>query len=134
MLSSVPPGGDVYVLCHVLHDWDDDAAPRILGTCRRAAPAGARLLMVEAVLGDQPGPVMPELLLNLRLLVMSGGRERTRGQYRQLLDSAGWQLTGGTPLPSGQSILSAAMQSGTGRGPVRPRVSAGSGSRTAARS
>ncbi len=115
-LASVPPGGDVYVLCHVLHDWDDDAAARILGTCRRAAPVGARLLIVEAVLGDQPGPVMPELL-NLHLLVMSGGRERTRDQYRQLLDQAGWRLTGVTPLPSGQSILSAAVQPGSAPAP-----------------
>jgi hypothetical protein len=115
-LASVPPGGDVYVLCHVLHDWDDAAAVRILGACRRAAPAGARLLIVEAVLGDQPGPVMPELL-NLHMLVMSGGRERTRDQYRQLLDPAGWQLTGVTPLPSGQSILSAGAPPGTGPAP-----------------
>jgi len=105
-LASVPPGGDVYVLSHVLHDWDDDAAVRILGTCRRAAPRTARLLIVEGVLGDEPGPVMPELL-NLRMLVMSGGCERSRSQYRRLLDSAGWQLTGITPLPGGQSILSA---------------------------
>jgi SAM-dependent methyltransferase len=115
-LASVPPGGDVYVLCHVLHDWDDGDAVRILGACRRAAPGGARLLIVEAVLGDQPGPVMPELL-NLHMLVMSGGRERTRGQYRQLLDSAGWQLTGVTPLPSGQSILSAGARPGAGPAP-----------------
>jgi SAM-dependent methyltransferase len=115
-LARVPPGGDVYVLCHVLHDWDDDAAARILGTCRRAAPLGARLLIVEAVLGDQPGPVMPELL-NLHLLVMSGGRERTRDQYRRLLDQAGWRLTGVTPLPSGQSILSAAVRPGTAPAP-----------------
>jgi hypothetical protein len=115
-LARVPPGGDVYVLCHVLHDWDDDAAARILGTCRRAAPVGARLLIVEAVLGDQPGPVMPELL-NLHLLVMSGGRERTRDQYRRLLDQAGWRLTGVTPLPSGQSILSAALRPGTAPAP-----------------
>jgi hypothetical protein len=61
---------------------------------------------VEGILGDEPGPVMPELM-NLRMLVMSGGRERSRSQYRRLLDSAGWRLTGITPLPGGQSILSA---------------------------
>jgi hypothetical protein len=59
---------------------------------------------------------MPELL-NLHMLVMSGGRERTRGQYRQLLGSAGWQLTGVTPLPSGQSILSAGARPGAGPAP-----------------
>jgi len=55
--------------------------------------------------------------LHLHLLVMSGGRERTRDQYRHLLDSAGWQLTGVTALPSGQSILSAGTRPGTGPAP-----------------
>jgi O-methyltransferase domain len=105
-LTSVPAGGDIYVLSHVLHDWDDPSVHRILGACRRAAAESTRLLVVEAVLADQPGPVMPELL-NLHLLVMSGGRERGEDQYRQLLDSAGWQLDEVTLLPSGQSLLSA---------------------------
>jgi hypothetical protein len=105
-LAGVPAGADIYVLSHVLHDWDDPDARRILGACRRAADAGARLLVVEGVLADQPGPVMPELL-NLHLLVMSGGRERGADQYRQLLDSAGWHLDEVTRLASGQSLLSA---------------------------
>jgi hypothetical protein len=105
-MTSVPAGADVYVLCHVLHDWDDDAARRILATCRRAAPAGARLLIVEAVLADEPGPLTPEVL-SLHLLVMSGGGERRRDQFGRLLDSAGWQLGEVTPLPGGQSILTA---------------------------
>jgi len=105
-LTSVPAGGDVYVLCHVLHDWDDPDAQRILGTCRRAATAASRLLIVEAVLADQPGPVMPELL-DVHMMVMSGGRERSRGQYGQLLDAAGWRLAEVTLLPSGQSLLNA---------------------------
>lgn len=105
-MTSVPDGADVYVLCHVLHDWDDDAARRILAACRRAAPAKARLLIVEAVLAEQPGPLTPEVL-SLQVLVMSGGGERRRDQFGQLLDSAGWQLGEVTPLPGGQSILTA---------------------------
>ena len=105
-MTSVPAGADVYVLSHVLHDWDDDAARRILVACRRAAPADARLLIVEAVLADDPGPLTPEVL-SLHVLVMSGGGERRRDQFGQLLDSAGWQLGEVTPLPGGQSILSA---------------------------
>ena len=104
--AEVPPGGDVYVLSHVLHDWDDDGVLRILGACHRAAPGNSRLLIVEILLAEQPGPVMPELL-NLHMLVMSGGSERSAGQYRQLLAAAGWQLAEVTPLPSGQSLLSA---------------------------
>ena len=105
-MTSVPARADVYVLSHVLHDWDDDAAHRILAACRRAAPAKARLLIVEAVLADEPGPLTPEML-SLHVLVMSGGGERRRGQFAQLLGSAGWQLGEVTPLPGGQSILTA---------------------------
>jgi hypothetical protein len=105
-LASVPAGGDVYVLCHVLHDWDDPDAQRILSVCRQAATPASRLLIVEAVLADQPGPVMPELL-DVHMMVMSGGRERSRGQYGQLLDAAGWQLAELTLLPGGQSLLNA---------------------------
>lgn len=105
-LASVPTGGDVYVLCHVLHDWDDPDARRILTVCRHAATAGSRLLIVEAVLADEPGPVMPELL-DVHMMVMSGGKERSRDQYGQLLDTAGWQPAEVTVLPSGQSLLNA---------------------------
>ena len=105
-MTSVPAGADVYVLCHVLHDWDDAGARRILAAVRRAAPADGRLLIVEAVLADEPGPLTPEVL-SLHLLAMSGGGERRRGQFGQLLDSAGWQLGEVTPLPGGQSILTA---------------------------
>lgn len=105
-MTSVPAGADLYVLSHVLHDWDDNAARRILAAVRRAAPGHARLLIVEAVLADEPGPLTPEIL-SLHVLVMGGGGERRRDQFRQLLDSAGWQLGEITPLPSGQSILTA---------------------------
>jgi hypothetical protein len=105
-MTLVPAGADAYVLCHVLHDWDDAAARRILAAVRRAAPADARLLIVEAVLADEPGPLTPEIL-SLQVLVMSGGGERRRDQFGQLLDSAGWQLREVTPLPGGQSILTA---------------------------
>lgn len=104
--ASVPSGGDIYVLSHILHDWDDRGAHRILDSCRRAAATGTRLLIMEAVLAEQPGPVMPELL-SMHLLVMSGGGERTGDQFRRLLESARWQLGQITPLPGGQSLLSA---------------------------
>ena len=103
---SVPAGGDVYLLQHVLHDWDDPEAERILTVCRQAATPASRLLIVETVLAEAPGPVMPELL-DVHMMVMSGGKERGRAQYGQLLDAAGWHLAGVTVLPSGQSLLNA---------------------------
>lgn len=64
--EAVPPGGDFYLLKHVLHDWDDEAALRVLGSVRRAAAPGARLPVVDAVLpgGGVPHPaVEPDIVL-----------------------------------------------------------------------
>lgn len=58
------------------------------------------------MLAEVPRPVMPELL-DVHMMVMSGGKERGRAQYGQLLDAAGWQLAEVTVLPSGQSLLNA---------------------------
>jgi SAM-dependent methyltransferase len=100
----VPAGGDVYVLSWVLHDWDDDAALRILRNCRSAIAPGGRLLVVETILppGDEPhfGKV-----LDVAMLVLTGGRERTEEEYAALLDAAGFRLERVLPTPSPLSLL-----------------------------
>lgn len=91
--SSVPTGGDVYVLSNVLHDWDDAAATTILRIVRAAMSRDARLLVVENVL-DAPGRTPAQNrdlhLVDLHMLVMFGGRERTKAQYDILLAAAGF--------------------------------------------
>ncbi len=89
--TEVPPGGDLYVLKSVLHDWDDAHALRILVNCHRAAQPGSTLLLVEGVLPTESEP-SPLHLLNLLMLVQVGGRERTREQHQALLETAGYQL------------------------------------------
>ncbi len=93
--TAVPPGGDAYVLKNVLHDWDDERAHALLGRCRRAMPDHARLLLIEAVLPDDDGPAarLSAVLSDLNMLVMVGGRERTRREYADLLAAAGLELT-----------------------------------------
>ncbi|HEX6788750.1 MAG TPA: methyltransferase [Gaiellaceae bacterium] len=88
----VPAGADAYVLSNILHDWDDDACARILATCRAAARAGSRLVVLENLLppGDDPHPVKT---LDMQMLVTLGGRERTEDEYRGLLADAGFELT-----------------------------------------
>jgi hypothetical protein len=102
--SSVPTGGDVYVLSNVLHDWHDDAAVAILRTVRAAMGGDARLLVVESVL-DAPEHTAAERahihLLDLHMLVMFGARERTKAEYDALLVAAGF--TASTSLPSRSS-------------------------------
>jgi len=87
----VPEGGDVYLLKWVLHNWSDEDALRILCSCRRAMGPGARLLVIESVLPDGDGP-HPSRAMDLAMLVLSGGRERTRGDYAALLGRAGLRL------------------------------------------
>jgi hypothetical protein len=82
------PRGDVHVLSTILHDWDDESARRILETVR--ASAGERLLLIEAVIrpGNEPSGAK---WLDLLMLVIAGGRERTEEEWRALLESAGWE-------------------------------------------
>jgi len=85
------PIAAVYVLKNVLHDWNDERAVQILQNCRRAAQGRARLLVIE-VLARSPAPRPDEALMDLAMLVLTGGRERTREHYGQLLESADWTL------------------------------------------
>ena len=90
--TSVPEGGDLYVLKSVLHNWDDAAAVRILRRCREAMAADARLLVIERVipLGNAPAEAK---LFDINMLVVIGGQERTEREYCALFEAAGLSLT-----------------------------------------
>jgi hypothetical protein len=84
------PEGDAYVLSGILHDWPDEDAARILRTIRATAPGHARLLINESVIrpgNDADGAKWLDLLM----LVLAGGRERTEEEWRSLLEAAGWE-------------------------------------------
>lgn len=102
--DDVPAGADLYILAHVLHDWDDAAAAKILRNCHRAGRSGHTLAVVEMLLPDRPGEWLP-LLLDLHMLVTNGGRERTADDFRALLAEAGYHVEQITGLPGGQNIL-----------------------------
>jgi hypothetical protein len=103
---AVPSGGDAYLLASILHDWDDDRCLRILKNCRQVMPARGKLLVVELVLPEGDVPHVGKWV-DLHMLVMASGRERTEAQYRVLFLAGGFQLAYVSPLPSGQSILEA---------------------------
>ena len=104
------PACDAYLLMSVIHDWGDPEATAILGAVRRAAPAHAKVLLLEMLLPDAPGP-HPAKSLDVEMLVMtSGGRERTRAEYEALLESAGMHLNGVTPTRSPTVILEATLR------------------------
>ena len=84
------PRGDVYVLSTILHDWDDERAGKILSVIRAAAPDGARLLIVDAVVppGNDPHGAK---YLDLLMLALFGARERDEPEWRALLEANGFE-------------------------------------------
>ena len=108
--SSIPGGGDVYVLKSVLHDWDDDRCVDILRNCRAAMDEGARVVIVELILRERmtaSAPLLSAALLDLIMLAYAGGRERTEAEFVQLLDHAGLRLASTTALTAGPHLLEA---------------------------
>lgn len=89
--TSVPGGGDVYVIAQILHDWSDEDAGRILSRVREAMGDDARLLILEHVLPDGDH-AHPGRLLDLNMLVLLGGRERSTSDWRALLTTSGFDL------------------------------------------
>ncbi len=96
--KGVPPGGDVYLLKRILHDWDDDRARSILTACREALRGAARLLIIDAVMkpGNEPDP---HKFLDVNIMALTGGRERTENEFRRLCAAAGLEVHAVTALP-----------------------------------
>lgn len=104
--EAVPEGGDAYILSHILHDWPDDRCQSILKNCREAMPPASRLLIVEMVLPDG-GPPHPGYELDMVMLALTGGRERTKEEYDELLKQAGFSLERVVPTDSPVSVVEA---------------------------
>ena len=104
--ETVPAGGDVYVLSHIIHDWNEDQCLTILGHCRKVIKPDGRLLIVEMVLpaGDTPHPGK---MLDMVMLVMPGGQERTEAEYASLLGKSGFRLSRVVPTASAVSVVEA---------------------------
>jgi len=103
-LESVPPGADVYLMSGVIHDWDDERAVRILANYRASMARTGRVLVVECVVPDG-GENSFSKLLDLNMLVMNGGRERTKGEFQELLEAAGLRMTRVIPTLSPLSVV-----------------------------
>ena len=88
---AVPAGGTTYLLCWILHDWPDEAATAILRSVRAAMPAGGRLVIVDRLLDADPGKCDAfDLLEDINMLVLLGGRERTEAEFNALMAASGF--------------------------------------------
>jgi hypothetical protein len=101
--QSVPGGGDVYVLKRILHDWGDERSIQILRRCREAMGDDARLVVVDAVVppGNDPHP---SKIMDMLMMVLVEGRERTEQEFGELFQQAGLRLTKVIPTASVLSI------------------------------
>ncbi|BAQ64711.1 methyltransferase [Geminocystis sp. NIES-3709] len=87
--DSIPSGGDVYMLKHIIHDWDDERAIKILKNCQDAMTHNSKILVMEMIVNDRNLPSSAKML-DLNMLVMCpGGKERTKEEFEQLFSQAG---------------------------------------------
>jgi len=103
------PRGDAYVMSHIIHDWDDEHCLRILRSIARAAEPGARLLLAETVIPAGNAPSFGKLL-DLEMLVLPGGVERTEAEYAALLRAGGFRLTRVLPTRSVSHVVEAVVE------------------------
>ena len=104
--QAVPAGGDAYIMKWIIHDWDDERAIRILKNIRSHVPQNGRVIVVDAVVpeGDQPDF---SKFFDLNMLVMTGGKERTKQEFAELFAAAGLKLVRVIPTDLPTSIVEA---------------------------
>lgn len=100
------PSGDLIVLKHIIHDWNDAKATNILKACRAAIPSTGKLLLVELVVPPGFAPHMSHVL-DLEMMVLCDGKERTEAEYRGLLAGAGFRLTRVVPTEGPHGLVEA---------------------------
>ena len=88
--DSIPAGGDVYVLSRILHDWPDDKAATILANCRKAIKDDGTLLIRDSVISDND---VQGSTMDITMMIMTGGKERTEAEWKNLLQTTGFDLT-----------------------------------------
>ena len=102
--ESVPAGADAYFMKYIIHDWYDSECVKILRHCRKGIRPSGRLLVVDQVVPPRNEPGMAKLM-DLEMLVLPGGMERTEQEFRDLFAASGFRLERIIPTPSLQCII-----------------------------
>jgi hypothetical protein len=105
--QALPPDGDAYLLKYIIHDWDDDHAISILRNCGAAMAPNGKVLIIE-MLVPEGNAKSPAKVLDITMLLFTGGRERTEKEYAGLLHRAGLRLVRTAPTASRFTIIEAA--------------------------
>ena len=104
--KSVPAGGDAYVMKWIIHDWDDAKSTVILENIRKAMNENGKLLLIETVIPEGNHPDLSKFL-DLDMMVMTGGRERTEDEFNSLLAASGFELRRVIRTPSPVCVIEA---------------------------
>ena len=104
--QSVPADADAYVMKHIIHDWDDEQSIKILQNIHSAMNENGKVLIVEMVV-PEGNELSPSKILDLQMLIGTGGKERTEKEYRKLLEAADFRLIRVIPTRSPLSIVEA---------------------------
>jgi hypothetical protein len=104
--KAVPQGGDAYIMKHIIHDWNDGEAIAILKSIRAAMNPGGRVILLESVIAPGSEPDFGKII-DLEMLLMPGGRERTELEFRDLFERAGFTLTRIVPTKSPLCVVEA---------------------------
>lgn len=104
--QAVPAGGDAYVMKWIIHDWDDERSITILKNCRSQMRLNGKLILVDCVVPEGDEPHFSKFI-DLNMLVMTGGKERTEKEFTKLLSAAGFKLLRVIPTDLPTSIVEA---------------------------
>ncbi len=105
--AGVPAGGDLYTMKWILHDWNDEKAGAILRTVHAAMPTHAKLALFETVIPMGDASAGPGRMMDLNMMVMCGGKERTEAQWRGLLETNGFRIERIIPTPTPNFVIEA---------------------------
>lgn len=105
--STVPPAAETYVMKFILHDWNDHDAGRILNTIRAAAQPASKLILLETVVPASDQHAGPARIMDINMMVMTGGKERTAAEWHALLNAHGFTIDEIIPTPSPISVITA---------------------------
>lgn len=105
--SAIPVEADVYLMKFIIHDWNDEQSITILQNLAKSAKPGARVLLVESVVEEDDSIPSMSKVMDLNMLAMTGGKERTATEYAELFEKTGFRLEQIIPTPSPMQIVEA---------------------------
>jgi hypothetical protein len=103
----IPVEADIYLMKFIIHDWNDEQSVQILSNLAKSAKPGARVLLVESVVEEDDAVPSMSKVMDLNMLAMTGGKERTEKEYAALFEKTGFRLTRVIPTPSPMQIVEA---------------------------